>query len=188
MEKETAAPQGARISARDMALCAMFTALIAIGAFIKIPIPYIAFSLQTLFVSLAGMLLGPRLGLLSVGCYVALGLLGLPIFTQGGGIGYVLQPSFGFLIGFFFYAYLTGFFTQRLKRRTFGRLLVCQLPGLFLMYAIALPYFFFMSKYFSTNPITVSSLFIYCFLAMLPGEALKCSLAAWVDIKIGNRK
>lgn len=188
MEKQTTAASGIKLSAKDMALGAMFTALIAIGAFIKIPIPYIAFSLQTLFVSLAGMLLGPRLGLLSVACYVGLGLLGLPIFTQGGGIGYVLQPSFGYLIGFLFYAYLTGFLTQRLKSRSFGRLVLCQLPGLFLMYAIALPYFFLISNYFSSNSITVSALFTYCFFAMLPGEAVKCLLAAWVGIKLRGSK
>lgn len=103
---------GLRITPRSMAYCALFTALIAIGTFIKIPIPYIPITFQVMFVLLAGMLLGPRLGALSVALYVTIGLVGLPVFTQGGGFGYVLQPTFGYLIAFIFAAYLTGWIVR----------------------------------------------------------------------------
>ena len=83
-----------------LVLCALFAALIAVGAFIKIPIPYIPLTLQTLFTMLAGLMLGGRLGAISVCVYVAIGLAGLPVFTQGGGQMYVLKPTFGYLIGF----------------------------------------------------------------------------------------
>ena len=66
--------------------CGLFTALIAVGAFIKIPIPVVPFTLQYLFTMLAGLLLGSRLGTLSVLSYMLLGLAGLPIFSEGGGI------------------------------------------------------------------------------------------------------
>lgn len=163
---------------REIVLIGLFTALTAVGAFIKIPIPYISFSLQTLFVAMAGMLLGARNGMISMAVYVIIGLLGFPIFTQGGGIGYVLQPSFGYLIGFLVYAYMTGYFTRKLKEITFKNLFLAQLPGMFVMYAIALPYFFFISQYYTENPIGVGALFTYCFALLLPGEALKCSIAA----------
>lgn len=65
--------------------CSLFTALIAVGAFIKIPIPVVPFTLQFLFTTLAGLLLGSKMGAVSVIAYMVLGLVGLPIFSEGGG-------------------------------------------------------------------------------------------------------
>ena len=75
---------------RNHILCAIFTALIAIGAFIRIPVPVVPFTLQFLFTTLAGVLLGSRLGATSVVLYIALGLLGVPVFAEGGGPGYMV--------------------------------------------------------------------------------------------------
>ena len=83
-----------------LCMCAIFTALTAVGAFIKIPIPYMEFTLQFLFTTLNGLLLGGKWGAAAVGAYVFLGLVGVPIFAEGGGFFYVLKPTFGYLIGF----------------------------------------------------------------------------------------
>ena len=77
-------------------LCA-FTAA---GAFLRIPLPYVPVTLQLTGVCLAGVWLGPRLGALSQVVYLLAGLVGLPIFAQGGGPHYLLHPSFGYLVGF----------------------------------------------------------------------------------------
>lgn len=98
---------------RDLAYMALFTALTAVGAFIKIPIPVVPFTLQFLFTMLAGILLGAKRGAGSVLCYVILGLIGLPIFAEGGGIGYVLNPKIGYLIGFVLGAYVTGYIVRK---------------------------------------------------------------------------
>ena len=60
---------------KSIIYCGLFTALIAVGAFIKIPIPVVPFTLQYLFTMLAGLLLGSRRGSLSVIAYVILGLV-----------------------------------------------------------------------------------------------------------------
>ena len=73
-----------------MVLCAMFVALVAAGAFIRIPVGTDVYTLQFLFTLLAGLLLGPRLGATAVATYILLGLVGVPIFASGGGPGYVL--------------------------------------------------------------------------------------------------
>jgi biotin transport system substrate-specific component len=98
-----------------MMLVALFAALIAVGAFIRVPVPLVPFTMQTFFVVLAGMLLGKKLGGASALVYLAIGLIGIPVFTQGGGIGYVLKPSFGYLIGFVVAAFITGAIVR--KRR-----------------------------------------------------------------------
>ena len=95
-----------------IALVAMFAALSAIGAFIRVPMPMVPFTLQLFFTTMAGLLLGGELGALSVGVYVLIGLLGLPVFTGGGGFSYVLQPSFGYLLGMIPGAFVTGKLTQ----------------------------------------------------------------------------
>ena len=68
-----------RLSTKSMVLCAMFTALVAVGAFIQIPVPYMDyFTLQFFFVLLAGLILGGNKGAISVGCYVLLEFRFLP--------------------------------------------------------------------------------------------------------------
>lgn len=97
--------------------CGLFTALIAVGAFIKIPIPVVPFTLQYLFTMLAGLLLGSRLGTVSVLSYMLLGLAGLPIFSEGGGLWYVFKPSFGYIIGFAVGTFVTGWIAEHMEKK-----------------------------------------------------------------------
>ena len=97
---------------KSMIYCGLFTALIAAGAFIKIPVPVVPFTLQYLFTMLAGLFLGSRRGMISVVAYMLLGLAGLPIFSEGGGIWYIFKPSFGYIIGFCLGTYVTGLIAE----------------------------------------------------------------------------
>ena len=98
---------------RSLILAALLGALTAIGAWLQIPVGITSITLQFLFTAFAGVLLGWKWGAVSQLLYVAIGLLGLPVFTQGGGIGYVLQPSFGFLLGLIPAAAVIGALTAR---------------------------------------------------------------------------
>ena len=121
------------ISVRDIVFSGLFVALIAVGAFIKIMIPLgffqVTFSLQFFFALLAGFLLGPKLGFLSVTAYLILGLAGLPIFAHGGGFAYVMKPTFGFLIGFAAAAFVAGAVMKGLKKKGFPQLLAAAFAG-----------------------------------------------------------
>ena len=88
-----------KINVQMLVLTPLFTALTAIGAFIRIPTAWVSFTLQIFFTFLAGILLGPGWGALSQLIYVLLGLIGVPVFTEGGGFGYVFHFTFGFLLG-----------------------------------------------------------------------------------------
>ena len=100
--------------------CGLFTALIAVGAFIKIPIPVVPFTLQYLFTMMAGLLLGPKLGAMAVTFYMLLGLIGLPIFAEGGGLWYIFKPSFGYIIGFIVGTFVTGYIAEHMKKKNVG--------------------------------------------------------------------
>ena len=70
---------------KDLILTALFAALTAIGAFLGFKFVLASITLQFLFTAMAGVLLGRRYGALSQAVYVLLGLVGVPIFAQGGG-------------------------------------------------------------------------------------------------------
>lgn len=81
-------------------LISLFTALIAAGAFIRIPMFPVPMTLQTLFVFLSALLLPPLSSFSSLLIYIVLGAIGLPIFTSGGGLAALLGPTGGFIFGF----------------------------------------------------------------------------------------
>ncbi len=163
---------------REMILCALFVALIAAGAWIKIPVPVVPFTLQTLFTMLAGLLLGGKWGGIAVCVYIVLGLAGLPIFAQGGGISYVLQPSFGYILGFAVGAFVTGVIANRKSRPSYRRLLAANFSGLGIIYLFGMVYYSLISNFYLGEPIGLWPLFLYCFLLTVPGDIVLCIAGA----------
>ena len=96
----------AKIRTKDIAYIALFTALIAVGAWISIPTPSrIDFTLQTLGIFLAMGVLGGKRGTLADTAYLLLGAVGAPVFSGfSGGLSTLVSPSGGYLLGFFFTA------------------------------------------------------------------------------------
>ena len=140
---------------KDLVLCAMFVALIAVGAFIKIPVPVVPFTLQFLFTMLAGLLLGPV-----------------------NGPGYIFQPSFGYIIGFAVAAYVNGKIANAKTHPSYRRLLGANFLGLFIVYAFGMIYYYVISNFYLNSPIGVGALFLYCFVLAVPGDIVLCIVAA----------
>jgi biotin transport system substrate-specific component len=93
---------------RTIAYSAAFIGLITLGSWISVPCFPVPFTLQTLFVLLAGAVM-KRSAVITVSLYVLLGALGLPLFHNGiAGPGVLLGPTGGYLIGFIAAAYITG--------------------------------------------------------------------------------
>lgn len=173
-------PTQKRSGTRELVYCGMFTVLIALGAFIRIPVPVVPFTLQFFFTMSAGLLLGGRLGAVSVGVYMLLGLIGLPIFSEGGGIWYLAKPSFGYIIGFCIAAYVTGKLIEKTKAPTLRRYLFANFTGLFIVYAVGMVYYYLICNYVINTPIGVLPLFFYCFVLAVPGDICLCILAAFM--------
>ena len=169
---------------KSLIYCGLFTALIAVGAFIKVPVPVVPFTLQYLFTMLAGLLLGSKRGTISVVAYMILGLAGLPIFTEGGGLWYVFKPSFGYIIGFCLGTYVTGRIAEHLKKKTVFRYLLANLAGLMVVYACGMIYYYIVCNYVINTPIGIWPLILYCFLLAVPGDIALSILGAVVAKRI----
>ena len=169
---------------QDVIYCGLFAALMTVGALIKIVLPIGVFevtvSLQVFFALLAGFLLGARNGFLSIVAYLIIGLIGVPVFAHGGGLGYLIKPTFGFLIGFAFAALFAGLLTNREKKPRFSRLVVAALVGEMAYYACGLIYYFIMFNFVlsGTVGIGIAKLFSVWFLSTVIPDTVICMLAA----------
>lgn len=104
------------LTIKEMAITATMTAIICIlGPWaIAIPVSPVPISLGTLGIYFALYVLGMKLGTISVFLYVLLGAFGLPVFTNfSGGIGKLLGPTGGYIIGYLFLALICGFFLMK---------------------------------------------------------------------------
>ncbi len=112
---------GAQRKLGELAYTALASALIAVSALITIPLPSaVAITLQTFGVYFALFFLGGRLGTVAVALYIAIGALGLPVFSGfSGGVGRLFDASGGFIFGFLIaaltYWLLTFLFGERLR-------------------------------------------------------------------------
>lgn len=96
-------------STHKLVWTALLAALTAASAYMVIPLASVPFSMQPFFVFLCGYLLGPVHGFFAVGLYIIAGLAGLPVFSGGGaGIGHVMGPTGGYLLGFLISPLIVG--------------------------------------------------------------------------------
>jgi biotin transport system substrate-specific component len=124
-----------RLTTRELAVAALFTALLSVSAYVAIPVGSVPFTLQVYVVLLAGMMLGPRLGALSVVAYLVLGLVA-PVYAGGtSGLGALFGPTGGYLLGFVTAAVVVGLVAHRPDARL-PRLLGASLAGLATIYAL----------------------------------------------------
>lgn len=171
----------------SLTLVPVFTVLMCVSAQIRIPVPVIPFTLQVTVAIMSGLLLGARLGFLSQALYLFMGLMGLPVFAGGGGIGYVVTGSFGYLVGFLFCALLGGFLADLADRRTdkvhisYIRILLVSLAALLVCYSFGIVYLYFLSNYYTGYTGTKYSFLVTLAFGTLPyigKDIVLCLLAS----------
>lgn len=133
---------------KQLTLCAFFTILYILGSRLTIPTGFIPLTLQTMMVILAGVLLRPKEILYSYSVYFLMGFLGLPVFANGGGISYILQPSFGFLFAFPFAACLISYFRHTYDLTHFYQLYPLCLCALCFIYLLGCGYMYLIFNYY----------------------------------------
>lgn len=166
---------------KNLVLIALFAALVAIGAFIKIPMPLVPITLQFAFCLLAGEVLGVKGGA-AVLIYVIMGLIGLPVFTEGGGFMYVLKPSFGYLLGMVTGTYLCGFISE-IKPKNYWVRLLGAFAALLAVDVMGAAYMYVIYNYYLNITLPVSRLMISAVAVFLPTDVTWCVLVSLVAYK-----
>lgn len=172
------------ISTRELTTTALFVTLITVGAFIRVPLPNCPFTLQILFTTLAGIVLGKRLGAASVGIYILLGLVGVPVFTSGGGPGYILQPTFGYLVGFMAGAYIVGIFSEKYGTHSFKHLLIGSVINLLVVYGFGMVYLYMIMNFYLGTTIGWWPVILSCFLIPVGPDVFLCVIAALLGKRV----
>lgn len=173
-----------KTSVRDSIFIALFAALTAVGAFIKIPTPIVPFTLQFLFCTYAGLLLGARNGLYSQLLYLFIGLIGIPVFTNGGGPMYVLQPTFGYLIGFALCTYVVGRFADRTKEARFWPVFGVIALGLGAVYLCGVAYLHMIVNFYLHKDMTLLTSIMVGFVPYVPFDLLQAAVIALTALRI----
>lgn len=122
---------------KHLVYAALFAALIAVGAQIRVPLGPVPFTLQVPMVLLCGMLLGKKYGLIAVVVYLGVGLVGVPVFAGSGGFGTVLSPTFGFILGF-----IPGVVVTALGgNEKYGKMILFSILGMIVIFICGVLYF-----------------------------------------------
>lgn len=164
-----------KLLAADIAECAIFVALMVASAFIQIPFPLVPLTFQTVVAVTSGLLLGWKKGVVAMSVYCFIGLIGIPVFTAGGGIYYVLKPTFGYILGFIFSAFVGGIIAGG-SRKTFKRYLLAALLAFLADYAVGIPYCIAAAHLLGAEDLL--SLLLTGNLVYMPKDAVLCVLAA----------
>lgn len=176
---------------KQLAVMSLFAALTAVGAFIRIPLSFypVPFTLQTAFVFLAGLCMEPREAFFSQLAYVALGLVGLPVFSAGGGIQYIFNPTFGFLLAF---PFISAGLSIASKRFVY---IPKKKPVPFILLAAAIlvagelfgaAYMLAISRFYIGTDISIADT-LNMVLLFLPLDALKLALACYLSRVLTRR-
>lgn len=166
-----------KLKTDGMILCALFAALTGVGGLIAIPLPFtpVPITLQTFFTFLAGAILGKYLGALSQLVYILLGVVGLPVFAKGSsGIGAILGPTGGYLLGFIPAAFLIGWILEGREKPPFVLIFLAMMVGLLAIYIPGVGWLMWVAKMSLVKALILGAL------PFLPGDAVKIVLGALI--------
>jgi biotin transport system substrate-specific component len=164
----------------ELLVCAIFAALTAVLSQFSIPIGPVPINLATFSMYLSGGVLGAEGGLVSQVIYILLGAVGLPVFAGfTGGIGIIVGPTGGYIVGYAAGAWLVGLMTERFGRRMFP-LVMSMVAGLVVCYFLGTVWFIILTKRTIWESLTL------CVFPFLIGDALKIAAAAAVSGRLGE--
>jgi len=170
-----------KLKTDGMILCALFAALTGVGGLIAIPLPFtpVPITLQTFFTFLAGAILGKYLGALSQLIYILLGVVGLPVFAKGSsGIGAILGPSGGYLLGFIPAAFLVGWILERREKPPLGLIVLAMMVGLLAIYLPGVGWLMWVARLSLVKALLLGAL------PFLPGDGVKIVVGALIVKRI----
>jgi len=167
------------------AYIALFVALTAICSWIMIPSP-IPFTLQTFAVCLSCILLGGRNGSITIIAYIVLGAVGLPVFSGfRGGLGALLGPTGGYILGFIFSALVIWLITSLFGKSLYVYIL-STIPALLICYAFGTAWYVLVYTK-STETISFISVLSLCVIPYIIPDIIKICLAVSLGSSLKKR-
>ncbi len=174
-----------KLKTRDIVLGALHIATVAVAAQLKVATEPIPVTLQVFAVFLGSLLLGGRRAAVAQFAYMLVGLFGVPVFATGSGPGYLLRPSFGYVLGFVPAAYIAGSIGR--KKPGFFYASLGTALGLLVLYAVGIPYSYFILRFVVQADVRISQLLVGALYVYLPVDVLKIMAAVAVAVPIIKR-
>ncbi|MBD3376777.1 biotin transporter BioY [candidate division KSB1 bacterium] len=165
---------------KELNLAGLFAALTAVGAFIKIPFYPVPITMQTLVTIFAALALRPMWAGLSQMMYLMIGLIGLPVFATGGGLGYVTSPTFGYLLSLPVVAYGVSSIYHHYSVEKYWQLFLLTSIGSIFILLMGTTWLYLNFKIFMQSALTWQSAFESGLIIFLPGTILKSLLVIWL--------
>lgn len=163
---------------KSLTLCALFAALTAVCSQIQIPLPMIPINLALFSVHLAGALLGPIYGAVSMLVYMLLGAVGVPVFAGFmGGVATLMGKTGGYVLGYVLCAFVVGFLSRRFG---FSFIKLC----LYMVAGLAACYLFGTIWFMVVTSLGLWTSLTYCVFPFLIGDAVKIALAALLAMRL----
>lgn len=177
-------------SINKLILCALFTALTAVGAYLSIPLPFtpVPVTLATLAAMLSGTMLGSKYGSISQIVYIFIGAIGVPVFHNfTAGLSIIAGPTGGYLIGYIAIAFCAGLYRHnsstdgdhtRPKCNSTLKLVILLVAGNIICYAAGTLWFVI-----STGS-SVAAALVSCIVPFIPGDILKILVATFLTKRL----
>ncbi|MHD0383503.1 biotin transporter BioY [Staphylococcus simulans] len=172
------------MNTRELVLISLFTALTIISSMLHFTLGPIPFSLQIVTVFIVAHLFSVKVAFWSQALYVIMGLLGLPVFASGGGLFYVLKPTFGFLIGFVIAAWIMAWFKERSEKTSFSNIFIINIVGTVVIYIFGCIYFYLIMNFVAHTPITINHIFTGIVLLSGPGDIILSGVSAMLILRL----
>lgn len=164
-----------------MIVTALFAAIIGILAQVTIPLPLVPITGQTLAIGLAATILGSRYGTLSATLYLIMGAIGIPVFAQmSSGLGVLIGPTGGFLVGFIPTTYLIGRYLEKTSF-TVTNAFIANIIGMFITLTFGTVWLKFVAD------LTWTAAFLGGFAPFIIVGLLKAFLAGWIGVLVRKR-
>ncbi len=157
---------------KEITLILSFALVTGISSKLKVEIGVIPITMQSFIVLLAGALLGAKRGASVMITYLLMGLSGLPWFARGGGMAYLLSPTFGYIIGFVFTAYIVGYLAEKGHDRNIKTAILAMLIGNIIIY---IPGLLWLASFIGYENVFAVGLYPF-----IIGDLLKIALAGFL--------
>lgn len=169
---------------------ALLLALLVVSAFIKVSVFTIPFTMQYLVVVIIALVSHKLNSLIIFSTYLVMGLMGIFVFAEGGGISYLFNPSFGFILGFIVSGFVINLVNHLVRlKNLYLKYLISSISGLISLYIVGFCYALMIKNIVLGENVKIVNLLEIMILPFILIDILKCFLTSYIAFhlkKINN--